>query len=75
MKKRTKHMREGLISKLMKGIVKITKHKLFKNKLYASLLILLGLLSIKILDGDITAFVFVSMLALPVFFAKENVIV
>ncbi len=60
---------------LMKGIKKITKHKLFKNKLYSSILMLIGFFSIKLLEGDITVFIFMLMIGLPVFFSKENVIV
>ena len=60
---------------LMKGIKKITKHKLFKNKLYSSILMLIGLFSVKLLEGDITVFIFMLMIGLPVFFSKENVIV
>ena len=58
---------------LMKGIKKITKHKLFKNKLYSSILMLIGLFSVKLLEGDITVFIFMLMIGLPVFFSKENV--
>lgn len=65
----------GLMKKLKKGINKITRHKLFKNKLYSSILILIGLFSIKLLEGDITVFILILLLGLPVFFAKENVIV
>lgn len=66
---------KGLMKKITKGIVKITKHKLFKNKLYSSILMLMGFFSIKLLEGDITVFIFMLMIGLPVFFAKENVIV
>lgn len=66
---------KGLMRKITKGIVKITKHKLFKNKLYSSILMLMGFFSIKLLEGDITVFIFMLMIGLPVFFAKENVIV
>lgn len=71
MKKRMNKQKKGLINNLRK----VTKHKLFKNKLYSSILMLIGLLSIKLLEGDITVFIFMLMLGLPVFFAKENVIV
>lgn len=66
---------KGSMKKITKGIVKITKHKLFKNKLYSSILMLMGFFSIKLLEGDITVFIFMLMIGLPVFFAKENVIV
>lgn len=71
MKKRMNKQKRGLINNLRK----VTKHKLFKNKLYSSILMLIGLFSIKLLEGDITIFIFMLMLGLPVFFAKENVIV
>lgn len=70
MKKQTKRL-----NNLKKGFIKITKHKLFKNKLYSSVLMLIGLFSIKLLEGDITVFIFMLMIGLPVFFNKENVIV
>ena len=41
-------------SKLMKGIRKLTKCKTFKNKVYAILLLILGIVSIPVCDGDIT---------------------
>lgn len=66
---------KGSMKKITKRIVKITKHKLFKNKLYSSILMLMGFFSIKLLEGDITVFIFMLMIGLPVFFAKENVIV
>lgn len=70
MRKQTKRL-----NNLKKGFIKITKHKLFKNKLYSSILMLIGLFSIKLLEGDITVFIFMLMIGLPVFFSKENVIV
>ena len=42
-----------------------------KNKLYALLLIACTL-PVMFLEGDATATVFVSMIAVPMFFAKEN---
>ena len=44
---------------------------MIKNKIYAVLLITLGLVSVA-LDGDATALVFMSMFAVPMFFAKEQ---
>lgn len=72
--KKMKHAKEGLMKRFMRGVYKMTKHKLFKNKLYSSVLMLLGLFTIKLLQGDCTVFIFMLMLGLPVFFAKENVI-
>ena len=60
---------------LMKWIKKITKHKLCKNRLYSSILMLIGLFTVKLLEGDITVFIFTLIIGLPVFFSKENVIV
>lgn len=45
--------------------------KTLKNKLYATVLIILGWLS-TLIDGDATAFVFLLMIGVPLFFAKEN---
>lgn len=73
--KNLKKKNEGLLIRIMKGIVKLTKHKLFKNKLYATILIVLGIIAAKVLDGDCTVLIFLSMIALPLFFAKENYIV
>ena len=33
---------------------------------------IIGLITIKIGDGDITAFIFTEFIAIPLFFAKEN---
>lgn len=74
MKKSIKKTRKIRINNLMKGLSKITKHKLFKNKLYSSILMLVGFVSIFAFNGDCTAFIFTLMFGLPVFFAKENVI-
>jgi len=42
-----------------------------KNKLMALALVLMGCLS-TLIDGDVTALVFVSIIAVALFFAKEN---
>lgn len=62
---------EGLIYRIMKGLKKITKSKTFKNKMYAVGLEIIGVLSI-LPEHDITAFIFIQMFALPLFFAKDN---
>lgn len=59
---------------LRKVIVKITKHPLFKNKLYGSLMIILGIVG-TILTKDLTIFIMCLLFGLPVIFAKKNVIV
>lgn len=60
--------------KFMMGVKRLTKHELFKNKLYGSLLILVGLITLKLI-GDITMLILALLFGLPVIFAKENVIV
>lgn len=65
---------KGLINKLKKGIVNLTKKKTFKNKCYAIGLEIIGLISI-LPEKDITVFIFIQMFALPLFFAKDNYIV
>lgn len=45
--------------------------KTLKNKLYAIALLLCGYIPV-LIDGDGTAFVFLGMIAIPLFFAKEN---
>ena len=59
-------------SKFMKGLKRLTKRKLFKNKLFSIIMTIIGLITIKIGDGDITAFIFTEFIAIPLFFAKEN---
>ena len=58
---------------LEERIVKFSKRKLFKNKVYSTLLMLTGYVTMKLL-GDCTFFVFTLMMGLPVFFARENVV-
>jgi hypothetical protein len=47
------------------------KRELLKNKIYAVLFIMLGVLSV-LIEYDATFFVFALMLGIPLFFAKEN---
>ena len=47
------------------------KKELLKNKLYALLLVIIGVLSIPI-EYDGTFFIFALMLGLHLFFAKDN---
>ena len=47
------------------------KPELIRNKLYALLLIACTL-PVMFLEGDATATVFIAMIAVPMFFAKEN---
>lgn len=48
--------------------------KTWKNKAASVLLMAVGYLSMKI-SGDGTAFVLLTMLSMPLFFIKENVVV
>ena len=70
MTKQTKHKS----NKIMKGLRKLTKCKTFKNKMYSILLTILGIITIPICDGNITAFVFILMISIPLFFEKDNCI-
>ena len=63
--------KEGLMKRIMKGLF---NRKLLKNKLYSLAMILIGYISIRLLDGDCTVFILMLMLGIPVFFSKENVI-
>lgn len=47
------------------------KRELLKNKLIALLLVGLGVLTLFI-GNDATAFIFLSLIGVPLFFAKEN---
>lgn len=48
-----------------------TNMKTWKNKLYALVLLACGYLCV-LIEKDATALVFLAMLAVPLFFAKEN---
>lgn len=50
---------------------KMWQRSLIKNKLYALVLMLIGVVPI-LIDRDGTFFIFTLMLGLPLFFAKEN---
>lgn len=63
--------KEGLLRRIMKGLF---NRKLLKNKLYSLAMILIGYISVHLLDGDCTVFILMLMLGIPVFFSKENVI-
>ena len=47
------------------------KRELLKNKLYALVLILIGLVPI-LIERDVTFFTFALIFGIPLFFAKEN---
>ena len=65
-----KRRKKSLLERIVRWLF---NKKLIKNKLYSSLLMLVGYLSIKI-TGDCTAFIFTLFMGLPVFFANENVV-
>lgn len=52
---------------------RIVDHTLRRNKLYSTILMLIGYVSMKVLE-DCTVFVLMLCIGIPVFFAKENVI-
>lgn len=55
----------------MKRFVRYIR-RTFKQKLYALALAGLGALTAVVSDGDATAFVFMLLLAVPMFISKEN---
>lgn len=55
------------ITKLLKNYIKRT----WRNKLIASLLFIIGYVSMSI-AGDATAFVFILLFAIPLFFANKD---
>lgn len=69
-----KKVRRNKRTSLKKGLLKIIKHPLFKNKLYGSLIIILGIVGTK-LANDLTILIICALFGLPVIFAKKNVIV
>jgi len=54
--------------------VETSKSKTGTNKIYSSVLIAVGVVSIFI-DGDITPFIMSVLMGVPIFFAKENLFV
>ena len=68
---RTKRMLRDLLSILVVLVGLLFDSRTLKNELYAFLLIGCTL-PIIFLEGDATATVFISMIAVPMFFAKEN---
>lgn len=67
--KKQMRRKEGLLER----VKKLSKRKLFKNKVYSIAMMLLGYMSM-ILLSDCTLFVISLMLGLAIFFARENVI-
>lgn len=49
----------------------MNKYKTLKNKMYATLLMIAGVVPTMI-DGDATFLVFAGCIAIPLFFAKDN---
>lgn len=68
---RTRRTLRDLLDILITLVCLLIDTKTLKNKLYAVLLIGCTL-PVMFLEGDATATVFVSMFAVPMFFAKEN---
>lgn len=66
--------KENLLDKIMKGIKRLFKRDLIKNKIYSTLIMLIGYCSMLLANGDGTAFIFTLIIGLPIFFAKENCI-
>lgn len=54
--------------------VKFRTTELFKNKVVALILMVLAVLTVKVNNGDATAFMLLAPLAISLFFAKENCI-
>lgn len=61
----------GLLDILMAIVSFLLDAETLKNKLYA-ILIILCTLPVIFLDGDATATVIISMIAVPMFFAKKS---
>ena len=53
---------------------RIMRRDLLKNKLWAITVILLGYLSISMLEGDATVFIMLLTIGIATFFADENCI-
>lgn len=68
---RTKGRLSDLLDILITAASLLIDTETLKNKIYAVLLILCTF-PIVFLEGDATATVFVAMIAVPMFFAKEN---
>lgn len=66
--------KKTIIKELKKGVKNLFKRDLIKNKVYSSILMLLGYITIPLLNGDGTVFIFTLVLGLPVFFSDKNVI-
>lgn len=68
---RTRRSLRDLLGILITVVSFLIDAETLRNKLYAALLILCTL-PIVFLEGDATATIFVAMIAVPMFFAKEN---
>lgn len=73
MKKQMKR-KEGLLNRIVKGIINLSKRELFKNKMFSMLFMILGYISVPLLDGNITVCVFMMLIGIALFFEKKNVI-
>ena len=59
---------------LLNILDRVFNKKLLKNKIYSIALMSIGYLSMRLMGGDCTVFIFTLLFGLPVFFANENVI-
>lgn len=68
-------MKMRRLSNRERRILRFTRYleETFKNKLYATILIMLGIIPTKI-DGDATFLVLMLMFGIPLFFARKNVV-
>lgn len=69
--RKTSEKKEGLLERIVKWLF---NKDLLKNKVYSIGIMLIGLITIPMSEGDCTAFIFTLLIGLPVFFAKRNII-
>ena len=48
---RRNERKEGLLNKIMKGIIKFSRRKLVRNKIFSLICLIIGYLSIGVFDG------------------------
>lgn len=60
--------------KKVKYMSKMRRHfnKTFENKLIATILFVIAVFTVILSRGDFTTFVFLNLIAVPLFFAKNN---
>lgn len=72
MKKQMKR-KEGLVNKIVKGIVKFSKRKLVRNKVLSLICLIIGYLSIPVYEGVGVCILYV-LLAILLFFMRVDFI-